>query len=166
MKTDTKDLAAVQTRLWDEIKKGGGTGMLGLTKSGDHYQPMTAFVERDTNQIWFFTRKDTGLVRDLGEAGSAMFVFQADKLQACIGGGLAVAFDRERMDRYWNPVVAAWYPDGKDDPQLTMLRMDCVDAEIWISDDGPVKFAWEIAKANVTHTTPDAGGKAHVEFQH
>ena len=29
-----------------------------------------------------------------------------------------------------------------------------------------MKFAWEIAKANATHTTPDAGGKAHVEFQH
>lgn len=166
MKTDPHDLAAVQTRLWDEIKAAGGTGMLGLTKSGDHYQPMTGFVERDTNEIWFFTRKDTELARELGDGGSAMFVFQADKLQASIGGELTAAFDRGRMDKYWNPVVAAWYPGGKDDPLLTMLRLECVDAEIWISDAGPMKFAWEIAKANATHNTPDAGGKTHVEFQH
>jgi general stress protein 26 len=68
------------------------------------------------------------------------------------------------MDRYWNAVVAAWYPDGKDDPQLTMLRLDCADAEVWISDDGPVKFAWEIAKANATHQPPDAVGRAHLDF--
>jgi len=164
MKTDPNDLAAVQTRLWDEIEKRGGTGMLGLTRSGDHYQPMTAFVERGANQLWFFTRQDTDLVRELGEASTAMFVFQADRLQACIGGALTTAYDRGRMDKYWNPVVAAWYPGGKDDPQLTMLRLDCVDAEVWINDEGPVRFAVEIAKANATHQTPDAGGRAHLDF--
>jgi general stress protein 26 len=163
MSTDTKDLAAVQTRLWDEIAKAGGTGMLGLTNSGEHFQPMTAFVERDTNQIWFFTRKDTDLAQ-AATGGQAMFVFQAERLQACIGGALSTAYDRERMDKYWNAVVAAWYPDGKDDPQLTMLRLDCDDAEVWISDEGPLKFAWEIAKANATHHTPDAGGRARLDF--
>jgi general stress protein 26 len=163
MKTDTNDLTAVETRLWEEIHKAGGTGMLGLVNSNDHYQPMTAFVERDIHQVWFFTRKDTDLAQ-AADGGVAMFVFQADRLQACIAGALSPVVDRERVDKYWNAVVAAWYPDGKDDPQLTMLRLDCRDAEVWISDDGPVKFAWKIAKANATHTTPDEGGRAHLDF--
>ena len=33
------------------------------------------------------------------------------------------------MDRYWNPVLSAWYPDGKDDPRLTLLRFDVDDGE-------------------------------------
>ncbi len=162
MKTDTTDIAAVQVRLWDGIRKRGGTGMLGLVGSRDHFQPMTAFVERDTNQIWFFTRKDTDLARVV-DGGQAMFVFQNDDLQACIGGALSLAHDRERMDKYWNTVVAAWYPEGKDDPLLTMLRLDCHDAEVWLSE-GLAKFAWEIAKANATHKIPDLGGRAHIEF--
>lgn len=164
MTTDTTDLAAVQDRLWHEIKTRGGTGMLGLTVSGQHFQPMTAFVEREAGRMWFFTHKGADLVYDIGKGASAMFVFQADDLQACIGGGVTPTFDRDRMNRYWSPMVAAWYPEGKDDPALTMLRMDCVDAEVWISDPRLTKFAWEIAKANTTHQPPDLGGRAHIEF--
>ncbi len=123
---------------------------------------MTAFVEDDGRTIWFFTRKDTDLAQ-AADGGQAMFIVQTNDLQACIGGKLTETFDRTRMDKYWNSVVAAWYPEGKDDPQLSMLRFDCDDAEVWMSDN-PVKFAWEVVKANATHTTPDAGGKAHLDL--
>jgi general stress protein 26 len=32
----------------------------------------------------------------------------------------------------WNRYVAAWFPGGKDDPKLTLLRLDAENAEIWI----------------------------------
>jgi general stress protein 26 len=162
MTTDTNDIEAVQKRLWKAIEERHGTGMLGLMSSGQHFQPMTAFVEEESGQLWFFTRKDTDLAQ-AADGGQAMFVIQTNDLQACIGGRLVETFDRERMDKYWNSVVAAWYPEGKDDPQLTMLRLDSDDAEVWLSSN-PLKFAWEIAKANTTHTTPDAGGRAHLDF--
>jgi general stress protein 26 len=164
MNTDTHDQAAVEDRLWKAIRKRGGTGMLGLTNSGQHFQPMTAFVEPEAGQIWFFTRKDTDWVRQIADGASAMFVFQNDDLHACIGGRLTLAHDIERIDRYWNAVAAAWYPGGKDDPELTMLRMDCVDAEVWLSEGRLTRFAWEIAKANATHRMPDLGGRAHLDF--
>jgi general stress protein 26 len=162
MTTDPNDLPAVKTRLWKAIEERHGTGMLGLVDSGQHFQPMTAFVEERDGQIWFFTRKDTDLAQTAA-GGLAMFVVQTNDHQACLGGRLTETFDRVRMDKYWNNVVAAWYPAGKDDPNLTMLRLDLDDAEVWISTN-PVKFAWEIAKANAAHKTPDVGDKAHIDF--
>mgnify|MGYP006140606399 CR=1 FL=1 len=35
------------------------------------------------------------------------------------------------IDRLWNPFVAAWYQEGKDDPKLALLRLDAERAEIW-----------------------------------
>jgi len=164
MTTDIKDPAAVERRLWDEIEKDQ-VGMLGVAGGAAHHlQPMTAFVEPAANRLWFFTRNDTDLVREIGPGHKAMFVFQQRDLRACIGGHLTVTQDRERMDRYWNAVVAAWYPEGKEDPSLTLLRLDCDDAQVWLSQVGPVRFAWEIAKANATGTTPDLGGRAEVRF--
>lgn len=159
------DPAAVQTRLWDELEKHN-LGMLGVV-SGEpqHFQPMTAYLERDTNQIWFFTYKDTDLAEAVAAGGAqAMFVYQLKDLQACIGGRLTLAHDRERMDKYWNAVVAAWYPEGKDDPRLTMLRLDADDAQVWISDAGPTRFAWQIAKAKATKSTPDLGDRTHLNL--
>ncbi|MDO8901565.1 MAG: pyridoxamine 5'-phosphate oxidase family protein [Phenylobacterium sp.] len=164
MTTDIKDAAAVERRLWDEIEKDQ-IGMLGVVGGPAHHlQPMTAFVEPSANRLWFFTRNDTDLVRDIGAGHTAMFVFQQRDFRACVGGRLTVRQDRERMDRYWNAVVAAWYPEGKDDPHLTLLSLDCDDAQVWISQAGPMRFAWEIAKANATGHTPDLGARAEVRF--
>ncbi len=167
MSTHLNDPAEAQSRLWDEIRKVR-YGMLGLTglRSGGHFQPMTAFCEPETGEIWFFTLNQTDLARATVEPSDAMFVIQAkdQAFQACLGGRLQQRYDRARMDRYWNPVVAAWYPEGKDDPSLTLLRFAAHDAQVWISEGGPVRFAWEIAKANLTGKTPDVGESGSLSF--
>ncbi|RAK56820.1 pyridoxamine 5'-phosphate oxidase family protein [Phenylobacterium deserti] len=165
MSTDVKDQAAVEDRLWKEIEDER-TVMLGVVGAdAQHFQPMTAFVERETNDVWFFTYKDTDLAEAAQGGASAMMTFQQDKIQACVGGRLSVQHDTERMNRYWNAHVAAWYPEGKDDPRLTMLRLNCEDAQVWITDAGPVKYGWEVTRANATHTTPDLGGRADLNLQ-
>jgi len=165
MPDPNSDRAAIETRLWNELENHN-TGMLGLVGADvrQHFQPMTAFVEPRTNQIWFFTYKDSDLAEAVGAGQTAMFVIQLKDFQACIGGELTLAHDEARMEKYWNAVVAAWYPQGKSDPRLTMLRLRADDAQVWISHGGPVKFAWEVAKANDTHTTPDLGESAKLTF--
>jgi general stress protein 26 len=158
------DPADVELRLWDEIEKHN-TGMLMLTEPRlQHAQPMTAFVDREGRTVWFFTRTDTDLASAIGAGGQAMFVYQRDDLQACISGTVALSHDEARMERYWNSVVAAWYPEGKADPRLTLIRFEPEDAEVWTAKGGPVKFALEIAKANVTGREPDIGDRSHLHF--
>lgn len=138
------DSDATQARLWEAIETRR-IGMLSLTKSGLHAQPMIAFLERRRKRLWFIARTDTELVRSIGDGGSCAFVVQDGDLMASIGGALNVVVDRPRMARCWNAAVAAWLPEGLHDPRLTMLRMDCADAEVWISGMGLTTFAWEIA---------------------
>ena len=35
---------------------------------------------------------------------------------------------KAKIDEYWSPFVSAWFPDGKDDANLTMLKLDLKDA--------------------------------------
>lgn len=164
MDIDMHDHAAVERRLWDEIEKHS-VGMLGVTGDNTHHtQPMTAFVEPRARQLWFFVGAETALAHDIVEGRSGMFVFQRDDIQACISGDLQIHYDRARIDRYWNAVVAAWWPGGKDDPNLTLIRMDCDEAQVWLARSGPARFAWEIAKANATKHAPDVGGHASLRF--
>lgn len=168
MADSTLTAAEAERAFWDSLKSSR-TGMLGLDQPGYHAQPMTAFREEETGMIWFFTREDTDLARDAAMAGgqSAMFHYMSkdQKVWACIHGQLTQVHDRERIDRYWNPVVAAWYPDGKDDPQLTLLRFDPDHGRVWVSDKGPLGFGYEILKANLTKSLPDEGGVADVNLQ-
>jgi general stress protein 26 len=163
----TLTAADAEQAFWDHLEKSN-TGMLGLDRPGYHSQPMTAFREEETGTIWFFSRDDTDLARDVAGAGqSAMFTYGSkdQEVWACIHGALSVSpRDPARIDKYWNPVLAAWYPDGKEDPHLTLLRFDADDGRIWVSDGGFLKFAFEIAKANISKTLPDAGGVADVNL--
>ena len=160
-----------EQRLWDAIKERR-TGMLGLIGGADgHMQPMTAFADQEEGEgggrdIWFFCRKDNDLLRQAGQGHAAMFTLltKNDDFVACISGVLREGYDPSRIDRFWNPVVAAWYPEGKDDPNLTLLRFDPEDAQVWISRGGAVRFGWEIAKANLTKTLPDIGEQAHLSL--
>lgn len=159
--------AEAQDTFWKALKSSN-TGMLGLETPDALSQPMTAFRDGESSAIWFFTRDDVDLARDVGHLGAdARFEYGSkdQKVWASLRGRLSVApRDQEIIDRHWNPVVAAWYPDGKEDPHLTLLRFDGADGRIWVSEGGLLKFAFEVVKANVTGDTPDAGGAVDVRL--
>lgn len=167
MSTDIHDQIAVRDRLYKEVEDAR-FGMLGVVggQVQHHFNPMACYPEKDTGRIWFFTKKGTDLVRDAGQAGQkAMFIVtDGQKFQACIGGTLKEQYDRAELETFWNPHIAAWYPDGKDDPELTMLCLDPSDADVWISKAGPVKYSYEVAKANTTRSVPDVGDKTNVQL--
>ena len=58
-----------------------------------------------------------------------------------------------------------WYPDGKDDPHLTLIRFEADDGRVWVSDKGALGFGYEVLKANLTKSVPDAGGVSDVNLQ-
>jgi len=156
----------VEAKLWSEIKNGR-TGMLALADEPRRFQPMTAFAEPDDHTIWFFTRIDSDLARSITGADEAIFIVQSkgEDLQACLVGELDLLRDEGRIDRYWNPMVAAWFPDGKDDPKLALLRFTISGAEVWRSTTGLVGTAWQVVKANTTHQLPDVGEQVSLDLE-
>jgi general stress protein 26 len=164
MANDPISSAEAIDAFWDHLKDRT-TVMLGAI-GGDHLQPMTAFSERDTGSVWFFTRTDIDLAQEAAGTAEARLVFASkdEKVFADISGPLTIQHDRGRIERYWNPVVAAWYPDGKDDPHLTLMKFTPRGGQVWVSQKGLIGFSFQVAKANVAKTQPDLGGSAKVSF--
>ena len=162
--TEAREAPARQ--LWDEIN-GIHAGMLGLEGSHMHMQPMAPNADPKTNTIWFFSKRDTDLVRNLRAGSRAHFcvVGKNHDYHACLAGTLELKHDQNKIDEYWSAVTAAWYEHGKSDPSLALLAFHIDDAEIWASTDSTLKFGWEIAKANFNdNETPDVGVKQHLAF--
>jgi len=154
-KTDPKK------QLWDEIDDVHAV-MLGIPSTGQHMQPMAPMAAREENRIWFFTRKDSDLVRAAGNGKAHMCLVSDDQdYHACVSGTLVENRSPQHVDRFWSPVVGAWF-EGKDDPDMTMLELVPDHAAIWASSDSTARFGWEIAKANLTDSEPDLG--VHAEF--
>lgn len=152
-------------QLLDQIEQAT-VGMLGVEGSEQHLQPMAPHVDRVSGQIWFFTKKDSDLVAAVGQGNRAHLIIMSTDgdYQASCRGTLVQDYNPEAQDQFWSSVVAAWFEDGKDDPNLTMLRFTPNDAAVWASSGSALSFGWEIVKANLTSSTPNTGQQAHVNF--
>lgn len=162
--TEARETPVAQ--LWDEIDDIHA-GMLGLEGEAMHMQPMAPHVDRETNTIWFFTKKDTELVQKLRPGSRAHFcvVGKDHDYYACLSGTVVESRDPSKIEEYWSSMVAAWYHNGKADPALTMLALKVDDGEIWASTGNSLRFGWEIAKANFSdEKTPDVGVHQHLSF--
>ena len=167
MTDDIKDPAKLEERLWKEIDEAR-FGMLGLVGGEPHHmQPMSCFTDRSANTVWFYSNRNTDLARETAGGHDVMLCVMAkdQEFQACLHGRLTLSHDRAKIDEYWSPFVSAWFPEGKDDPDLTLLKMELSDARVWASRRGPFNYPFQVAKANATHTLPDVSGKADLDLR-
>ncbi len=128
----------LEAKFWKALRNDM-TVMLGLAGVDEgHSQPMTAQFDNEHAEgpIWFFTAKNTDLVRSMGNSHSAVahFVSKGHDLFASIHGELSLDNDRARIDRLWSRFAAAWYEGGKDDPNLQLIRLDPEHAQIWLNE--------------------------------
>ncbi|PZR00084.1 MAG: general stress protein [Cereibacter sphaeroides] len=122
----------IERKFWKALRSDM-TVMLGA--KGVDPRPMTAQMEEaDHGPLWFFTSRQSELVKALPGNSEAYFSFtdKGHNVWAAVKGRLMLTRDRATIDRLWNPFVAAWFEQGKDDPDLALLRFDPATAEIWL----------------------------------
>ena len=126
----------IRDRFWKELKSER-TIMLGVDgEPGGGMQPMTALIEEDDGgPLWIFTSKESDLAKAIGGGKPAHATFTGKKhdLFANVTGRLSIDTNKAVIERLWNPWVAAWFEDGKDDPKLCLLRFDAEHAKIWLN---------------------------------
>jgi general stress protein 26 len=64
-----------------------------------------------------------------------------------MNGHLELVADRAKVDQIWKEAYRIWF-DGKNDPELVLLRFTPFDAEYWDNSGAHgIKHAFEAAKA-------------------
>jgi general stress protein 26 len=135
---------------WKELKSSPFV-MIGLQGVEDsRTRPWTAQVRwQDEDElkaggdIYFFGAKSEAVVKGLSQNNKVVCTYAAKghDLFASIHGTLELVNDRALVDKFWNPIIASWYKDGKDDPDLQLLRLDTTKAEIWKAEAGSTLVA-------------------------
>jgi general stress protein 26 len=125
--------------------------MVGLQGVEDsRTRPWTAQIDRadgadkeDGGTVYFFGSKSDHLVQGISQSNRAVatYVSKGHDLFAHIHGTLALVDDQAVVERLWNPFIASWYKDGKNDPDLQLVRFDTERAEIWKSETGATLVA-------------------------
>lgn len=129
-----------------------------------HSRPLaTQDVDFD-GDLWFFTQDPSSKVDDIRAHNRVNASFESGKGYLSIAGTATIVHDRAKIDELWSPTVEAWFPEGKDDSTVALIRVDAESAEYWASNEPGVVTMFRIAKAVVTHTQPDVGENKSVDL--
>lgn len=124
----------IKEKFWKELSNSPFV-MLQLDEDPDSAAPMTAQLDKDANHaIWFFTSR-TNRFAAMG-AATATYASKGHDVFARFHGTLVEETSEAVKNDHWNNFVEAWFPGGKNDPDILMLRMNLGDAAIWSGDLG------------------------------
>jgi general stress protein 26 len=129
-------------------------------------RPMaTADFEFD-GDLWFFTRASspkTGELMD-DQRVNVSFADAEKNRYVSVSGRATLVRDRDRARALWSRFHKAWFPEGKNDPDLALIKITVDRAEYW---DGPaskmVHLAWLTRAALTGDAAPPSAGERREE---
>jgi general stress protein 26 len=122
-------------------------------------RPMANQRADEDGAIWFFTEKDGSVIRNV-EANPALSLgYASSGAYVAITGRGEMVDDQARIDELWSEDVKAWFPKGKDDPNLTLLKVDPDIGEYWSFPSAPVSQVIGYVKAKLTGQPADDIGE-------
>ncbi len=138
-----------ERHLYDLIKHFGTA--LVITK-GDggrpHGRPMSVAQLKPDLEAYFATDINSPKVAEIESDPDIAIAFQSSTADAVIYGRATIVRDRALIHELWSPAWKLWFPEGKDDPSICLVRVDAREGEYWDrSGKEGLKFLFEGAKA-------------------
>jgi general stress protein 26 len=115
-----------------------------------HARPMTPQQVTDELEAWFFVSRTSEQARDVAERPRVNLSFDGSSDWLSVAGTATLVDDRRLVEEMWNPIVEAWFPDGPQDPDLVLLRVDAESAEYWKAPGGRAASRLSYVKAQAT----------------
>jgi general stress protein 26 len=121
-----------------------------------HSRPMWNQEADEAGDLWFFTRLSSPKVTEISKDGQVNLGYaNPDKNDyVSISGRAEIVRDRAKIEEKWSPPLKAWFPDGKDDPQIALIRVHPDKGEYWDSPSSTIVHIYGYAKAALTGSSP------------
>lgn len=123
-----------------------------------HSRPMGTQGMDTEGNIWFLTAKNSEKLAEIRIKSNVCVCYASpsDNTYVCIMGEAEEVDDKKKIDKYWTPFAKVWFPEGKDDPNLTLIKVMPHEAEYWDSDANRLIVGIKMLSTLVT-------GKEYVE---
>ena len=133
-------------RVWDIIAKVGVTMLTTQFSGGLRARPLEARPDRDAGLIWFVTDVRSGKEHEIEAEHDVCLVFidAGAKAYLSITARAEVRHDHAKAAEIWKSTDTMWW-SGPDDPNVCVLRVRPVTAELWDGPSSAAMAAFEFA---------------------
>jgi len=106
------------------------------TDDGATCCPMTAIKVCDQGNIWFFSEQSSDKNKAiLADKNVQLFFSHPEKGSYLVVNGEAeIILDKTVVENLWTSVAKIWFKDGKDDPDISVIKVKPTSAYYWDTD--------------------------------
>lgn len=129
-------------------------------------RPMSAIKVCDQGNIWFFSEKKSDINKAIiaDEKVQLFFSHPGKSSYLVVNGKSEIILDKTKIEELWTPVAKIWFKEGKDDPNISIIKVSPNTAYYWDTDGNKMINFLKMAVSVVTGTNLVEGnqGALHI----
>jgi len=156
------------TKVRGLLKNFRSAMMVTLVNGKLHSRPMGMQGEAaDFNGVlWFFSDRESRKIEEIKADPEMSLILQSDSDSAYLHlfGKADVSNDLGKKAELFTPLAKTWFPEGVNDPRLTLIRFEAERGDFWDSPGGMLQVLGAFTKAIVTGTRGQVGEMGEVRL--
>ncbi|HYO24906.1 MAG TPA: pyridoxamine 5'-phosphate oxidase family protein [Lacipirellulaceae bacterium] len=131
-----------------------------------HGRPMAVAQVEDNGDLWFVTDRHSGKMHEIGADAHVCVTMQGAGKFISLAGTASPHDDRRKVAEVWNEHMKVWFPGGKDDPNLVLLKVDAREGEYWDnSGANAIKYMVKAGRAYLRGERPSNDDTEHAKVK-
>jgi general stress protein 26 len=129
-------------------------------------RPMATQQTESDGDLWFFTQASAAKAEEI-RANPHVNVSYAEPREnryVSVSGTATLVRDRRKIEELWDQLYKAWLPQGLDDPDLALLRINVERAEYWDAPSGTMAEIAGLLKVPAAGGPSAAGENEKLDF--
>ena len=115
-------------------------------------RPIRHMQVSEDGVIWFFNAHHSAKTHEIRNDSHVNLSYSKpnNQLYISVSGRAQVQRDQQKIDELWKPAMKAWFPEGKEEPNIGLLKVTIEQAEYWDSPSSAVVHLYGMVKAALT----------------
>lgn len=124
------------------------------TDDGATCCPMTAIKVCDQGNIWFFSEKSSDKNNAILSDKKVQLIFShpGKGSYLVVNGEAEIILNKTLIEELWTPVANIWFKEGKDDPNISIIKVMPNTAYYWDNDGNKMINFLKVMASVVTGT--------------
>lgn len=129
-------------------------------------RPMATLEVDDEGNLWFMSNKESNKNDEIKTDDRVQLIYAkgGDSEFLSLSGKANIIKDQAKIDELWNTYAKAWFQGGKDDPNISLIKVIPDEAYYWDTVHGKVVSLLKIAASVVSGKTMDDGVEGKISI--
>lgn len=127
-------------------------------------RPMALREVDEAGDLWFISSASSHKNEEIRQDDKVQLIFakNSNSHYLSVYGEADIYRDKNKLDEIWTPIAKAWFEDGKNDPDATIIRVRPMECYYWDTVDGKIFTLIKIVVSAIAGKDMDGGREGNL----